>query len=90
MTSWKDIATAPKDGSDFEARCGLYPPTSAYFNGTVFVHDDRDDGEIAYPFTHWRPRPAEWRCSECGAAADERHACCQALRDHPMKGPEDE
>lgn len=81
MSEWKDIASAPRDGSPFEARCGLFPPCEAYFNGAVFVHHDDEDGEIAYPFTHWKPRADEWRCERCGAAADERHACCQAFKE---------
>ena len=58
MSDWQPIETAPRDGSEFDARCGLYPPMTAYFNGQVIVHHDHDDGEIAYPFTHWKPRVA--------------------------------
>ncbi|MGV3580036.1 hypothetical protein [Brevundimonas sp.] len=75
---WRPIETAPRDGSHFEARCGDCAPCDAYFNGTVFVHHDDDDGEIAYPLTEWRPHQ-EWRCPDCGAAADERHARCKAF-----------
>lgn len=79
VSDWRTISSAPKDGTEFEARCGLFPPTTAHYNGSVFVHHDDDDGEIAYPFTHWKPRAEEWHCDQCGAAADERHNCCKAF-----------
>jgi hypothetical protein len=53
---WMPIETAPRDGQVFEARCGLYPPMDAYFTGWTFVFNDEDEGEIAYGFTHWRPK----------------------------------
>jgi len=54
MSDWKPMQTAPHDGSVFEARCGLYAPMPVYFNGWFHVFNDDEDGEISYPFTHWR------------------------------------
>ncbi len=50
---WQTMDSAPKDGSEFLAKCGDFLPTSCFFDGRTFVHYDHDDGLIAYPFTAW-------------------------------------
>lgn len=51
---WQTIETAPKDGTVFDARCGLWRPFECFWDGERFIHMDPEDGPIAYDPTHWR------------------------------------
>ncbi len=56
VSKWQTMESAPRTGEVIEARCGLYPPMDAYWTGWHFVFNDDEDGEIAYPFTHWKEK----------------------------------
>jgi len=56
---FRHIATAPRDGTHFEARCDNFAPFDCYFDGWIFAHDDPDDGTINYRPNLWRPYPAD-------------------------------
>lgn len=58
VTGWQDVSTAPKTGEEFIGRSGPeWSSFSCFWDGSVFVHYDRDDGYIAYTVTEWMPFP---------------------------------
>lgn len=54
MTEWRDIETAPKDGTEFLARDGTERDVARW-------HNDHVCGEELgwHPFTHWMPLPGK-------------------------------
>jgi len=66
LSGWRDIETAPKDGSVFLAwpgemeACNAAVPTSWYVHPSVqgWVTDAYDCGEYEFNPTHWMPLPA--------------------------------
>ncbi|GEM_PF-6082809 len=56
---WRPIATAPKDGTEFIARCGANKPFfSCFWDGSAFMHYEHGEGLISYSPIEWMPLPA--------------------------------
>lgn len=51
---WRDIATAPRDGTVFLARRGDWAPFECQWHGEQFVHMDPEEGPISYKPDQWQ------------------------------------
>ena len=63
---WRDIATAPRDGTVFLARCGDWAPFECQWHGEQFVHMDPEEGPIGYKPDQWQPLNVCWNCNGFG------------------------
>lgn len=56
---WEKITSAPTSGEEFIARVSPeFPAFSCFWDGSDFVHYDKDDGFIHYSPREWKPMPS--------------------------------